>query len=43
MICENLLDTAKSLGISVLCTSLLHQAVGNAELSKSQISTIPDT
>ena len=43
MICENLLDTAKSLGITVLCTSLLDQAVGNAELSESQISTIADT
>jgi circadian clock protein KaiC len=43
MICENLLDTAKSLGITVLCTSLLDQAVGNVELSESQISTIADT
>lgn len=43
MICENLLDTAKSLGITMLCTSLLDQAVGNAELSESQISTIADT
>ena len=43
MICENLLDTAKSLGITVLCTSLLDQGVGNAELSESQISTIADT
>ncbi|MDB5687570.1 MAG: circadian clock protein KaiC, partial [Rhizorhabdus sp.] len=43
MICENLLDTAKSQGITVLCTSLLDQAVGNSELSESQISTIADT
>jgi circadian clock protein KaiC len=43
MICENLLDAAKSLGITVLCTSLLDQAVGDAELSESQISTIADT
>ena len=43
MICENLLDLAKSQGTTVLCTSLLDQAGGNAELSASQVSTIADT
>lgn len=43
MICENLLDMAKSQGTTVLCTSLLGQADGSAERSVSQISTIADT
>jgi circadian clock protein KaiC len=43
MICENLLNTAKRRGITVLCTSLLGQASGNTELSASQVSTIADT
>jgi circadian clock protein KaiC len=43
MICESLLDKSKSLGISVLCTSLLDQVSGNSELPASEISTIADT
>lgn len=43
MICENLLDTAKSEGITIVCTSLLDQASGTTELSASQVSTIADT
>lgn len=43
MICDDLLDTAKSKGITVVCTSLLDQVVGVSELSASQISTIADT
>jgi circadian clock protein KaiC len=43
MICEALLDHAKSLGITILCTSLLKQVSGNTELSASQVSTIADT
>lgn len=43
MICENLLDMAKSAGTTVVCTSLLHQASGSTELSASQVSTIADT
>lgn len=43
MICENLLDAAKSQGITILCTSLLDQASGATELSASQVSTIADT
>ncbi|WP_419730830.1 circadian clock protein KaiC [Lichenicola sp.] len=43
LICENLLDTAKAVGITVLCTSLLDQATGATELSSSQVSTIADT
>jgi circadian clock protein KaiC len=43
MICENLLDTAKLQGITVICTSLLDQAGGNPEMSASQVSTIADT
>jgi circadian clock protein KaiC len=43
MICENLLDAAKSEGVTVLCTSLLNQAGGATELSASQVSTIADT
>ena len=43
MICENLLDTAKLRGITVVCTSLMDQASSNTELSASQVSTIADT
>lgn len=43
MICENLLDAAKSKGTTVLCTSLLDQVSGSTELSASQVSTIADT
>lgn len=43
VVCEYLLDVAKAAGITVLCTSLLDQAVGNTELSDSKISTIADT
>lgn len=43
MICEKLLDMAKSQGITLLCTSLLDRVSGNSELSASQISTIADT
>ncbi len=43
MICENLLDAAKSRGITVLCTTLLDQVTGSSELSASQVSTIADT
>jgi circadian clock protein KaiC len=43
MICESLLDHAKSLGITVLCTSLLDQVSTSQELSTSQISAIADT
>lgn len=43
MICEILLDAAKSQGITVVCTSLLDQVTGSAELSASQVSAIADT
>jgi circadian clock protein KaiC len=43
MICENLLDATKSRGITVVCTSLLDQVTGTAELSVSQVSAIADT
>jgi circadian clock protein KaiC len=43
MICESLLDKAKSLGITVLCTSLLDQVGSSQELSTSQVSEIADT
>jgi circadian clock protein KaiC len=43
MICETLLDYVKSLGTTVLCTSLLEQVSGGTELSASQVSTIADT
>jgi circadian clock protein KaiC len=42
-ICEAMLDYAKSLGITVLCTSLLDQAAGDVEMSASHVSTIADT
>jgi circadian clock protein KaiC len=43
MICESLLDKARSLGITVLCTSLLDQVGSSKELSISQVSEIADT
>jgi circadian clock protein KaiC len=43
IICENLLNTAKRRGITVVCNSLLDQVSGNTELSASQVSTIADT
>jgi len=43
MICERLIDDAKSRGITVLCTSLLDHVAGDQELSASKISTIADT
>jgi len=43
MICEDLLNTAKLRGTTVVCTSLLDHASGSTELSASQISTIADT
>ncbi|UAJ08945.1 circadian clock protein KaiC [Polymorphobacter megasporae] len=43
MICEDLLNMAKSRGTTVVCTSLLDQVSGNVELSASTISTIADT
>jgi circadian clock protein KaiC len=43
MICENLLNTAKRRGITVVCNSLLDQVSGNIEMSASQVSTIADT
>ena len=42
MICENLLDAAKSEGITVVCTSGLDHAI-ESEVSASQISAIADT
>ncbi len=42
-ICETLLDHAKGLGITILCTSLLEKAEGVSEISASQVSTIADT
>jgi len=43
MICENLMDAAKSQGITTICTSLLDHSSENPEQSASQISTIADT
>jgi circadian clock protein KaiC len=43
MVCESILDLAKSRGISVVCTSLLDQVSGEQELSASHVSTIADT
>ena len=43
MICESLIDNAKSRGITVLCTSLLDHVRGDQELSASNVSTIADT
>jgi circadian clock protein KaiC len=43
MVCERLLDQAKSLGISVLCTSLLDNVNGTGEVSASHVSMVADT
>ncbi len=43
LICEGVLDLAKSLGVTVLCTSLLENASGYEELSASHMSTLADT
>jgi len=43
LVCENLINEAKSRGITVLCTSLLDNVSGDRELSASKISTIADT
>lgn len=43
LICETLIDTAKSRGITVLCTSLLGKVGGDVELSASHVSTLVDT
>jgi circadian clock protein KaiC len=43
MICESIIDNAKSRGITILCTSLLDHVSGDQELSASNVSTIADT
>jgi circadian clock protein KaiC len=43
MVCESVLDQAKSRGITALCTSLLEHVDGELELSASHVSTIADT
>ena len=43
VISENLIDLAKSRGITFLGTSLLGQASGEIEISASRVSTIADT
>jgi circadian clock protein KaiC len=43
MVCERILDQAKSAGITVLCTSLLENLGGGQELSASHVSTVADT
>jgi circadian clock protein KaiC len=43
MICETLIDEARSRGITVLCTSLLESASGESEITVSNISTVADT
>lgn len=43
MVCEQILDQAKSSGMTVLCTSLLVNFSGANELSASHVSTIADT
>jgi circadian clock protein KaiC len=40
---ENILDQAKSRGITTMCTSLLEQVSGEQEISASRVSTIADT
>jgi circadian clock protein KaiC len=42
-ITEDLLDYAKSCGVTTVCTSLLGQGTGNLESSASNVSTIADT
>jgi circadian clock protein KaiC len=43
VVCEKLLDTAKTQGITALCTSLMEQGSAGHELSASNVSTIADT
>ena len=43
MVCERILDQAKSAAITVLCTSLLENVGGGQELSASHVSTVADT
>jgi circadian clock protein KaiC len=43
VICERILDHAKSSGISVVCTSLLEKGAAPEETSLSNVSTIADT
>ena len=43
MICERILERAKSAGITVVCTSLLEKVGSSDELSASHVSTIADT
>ena len=43
LISESLIETAREIGITVLCTSLLGQVTGETELSASRVSTIADT
>ena len=43
MICERILERAKSAGITVVCTSLLEKVGSADELSASHVSTIADT
>jgi circadian clock protein KaiC len=43
MICASLIDNAKSIGITILCTSLLDHGSGGQELSASNVSTVADT
>jgi circadian clock protein KaiC len=43
IVCESLIDTVKTRGITILCTSLLDQVGGQQETSASHISTIADT
>ena len=43
MICERILERAKSAGITVVCTSLFEKVGSADELSASHVSTIADT
>jgi circadian clock protein KaiC len=43
VVCERILDHAKSAGVSVVCTSLLEKNAGSEEMSMSNVSTIADT
>ena len=43
MVCERILDQARSAGITMLCTSLQENVSGPHELSVSHISTVADT
>jgi circadian clock protein KaiC len=42
-ISEAILDVAKSMGVTVVCTSLLDHVSGDIEMSASNVSTISDT